>query len=82
LFLEGDQFVNAQNRQVAALSNLSSGEPLDNLMGRVEVVIVNGLDSQVLELAVQFLMAFSANLGMHKGTYVDCLMRTSLAVCK
>lgn len=51
LFLEGDQFVNAQNRQVAALSSLSSGEPLDNLMGRVEVVIVNGLDSQVIGIS-------------------------------
>lgn len=81
LFLEGDQFVNGQNRQVAALSSYPSGEPLDNLMGRVEVVIVDGLDSQVLELAVQF-VAFhvkatlasepdTAYLGMNKGIYVD-----------
>jgi 3-dehydroquinate synthase class II len=47
LLLEGDQFVDTQNRQVAALTNYSSGEPLDNLMGRVETVIVNGLESEV-----------------------------------
>ncbi|KAG0613602.1 hypothetical protein M758_6G114900 [Ceratodon purpureus] len=50
LYLEGGQFLDPQNRQVAALGQCSSGERLDYLpalMGRAEVVVMNGLDLQV-----------------------------------
>ena len=50
LYLEGSQFLDTQNRQVAALGQYASGERLDylaTLMGRAEVVVMNGLDLQV-----------------------------------
>lgn len=50
LYLEGGQFLDPQSRQVAVLGQCSSGERLDYLpalMGRAEVVVMNGLDLQV-----------------------------------
>ena len=50
MYLEGGQFLDPQSRQVALLGQCSSGERLDYLpalMGRAEVVVMNGLDLQV-----------------------------------
>lgn len=50
LYLEGGQFLDSLNRQVAELVHCSAGERLDYppaLMSRAEVVVMNGLDLQV-----------------------------------
>jgi len=53
LFLEGGRFLNQENKQVALLGQVYSGEQLDYLpamMGGTEIVVINDLDWQVCEL--------------------------------
>lgn len=51
LFLEGGRFLNQENKQVALLGQVYSGEQLDYLpamMGGTEIVVINDLDWQVI----------------------------------
>lgn len=50
LFLEGGQFWDSENKQVAVLGQVASAEQLHclpSLMGRAEVVVMNAVDWQV-----------------------------------
>lgn len=50
LFLEGGQFWDSENKQVAVLGQVASAEQLHclpSLMGRAEVVVMNAIDWQV-----------------------------------
>lgn len=70
LYLESDQFLDSENKQVAVLGQVASGEQLDSLpalMDKAGVVVMNALDWQVFDLATYL-------------SYLPCLLDTTLTM--